>query len=413
MDTPAPPAPIRLDATAADLHGEAARLRALGPVVRVELPDRVPAWAVTGYLELRELLADPRVSKDARHWRDLAEGAVPEGWPLIDFVANPGMNTSDGDDHRRLRALVTQAFTPRRIAAMRPEVEAVTAGLLDALAARASGPEGRVDLRQHFAYPLPMRVIGGLLGVPEERHAEFRALSQSLVDSGTTAEEGLSTRTRLLGLLTDLVRERRAHPGDDLASALVTAREDGDRLSEEELLGTLVELMVAGHGTTLNLITNAVRALLARPGQLAAAMSGALPWSAVIEETLRWDSPVAHFPLRYATEDIELGGVTIREGDAILASYAATGRDGGQFGPGAGEFDAARGPIRHLAFGHGAHYCIGAALARLEAEVALPALFARFPALTLGVPEERLVPLRSLVSNSVAELPVVLTGAQR
>ncbi|KNB50364.1 cytochrome P450 family protein [Streptomyces caatingaensis] len=399
-------APFRLDATGSDLHGEIRELRARGPVVRVELPGGVPAWAVTRHDLLRYLLTDPRVAKDPAHWELLASGGVPEGWPLVNFVAPAGMITADGGDHRRLRALVSQAFTPRRIACMRPHTEATVRSLLDGLAGHPSAEP--VDLRLHYAYPLAMRTIGTLLGVPPARHDEFRALSASLTSSATGPDEVVATRRRMLALLAGLVAEKRARPGEDITSDLIAAREDGDRLSEEELIGTLLLMLVAGHGTTLNLVTNAVRALLTHPAQLALAVSGERPWSAVTEEVLRWDSPVGHFPMRYATEDIPLGGEVIRRGDAILASYAAAGRDPSHYGPTADDFDLGRAPVRHLTFGHGAHFCVGAALARQEAEVALPSLFARFPHLSLATDPASLSPLPSFISNSVRTLPVLL-----
>ncbi|WP_030671792.1 cytochrome P450 family protein [Streptomyces sp. NRRL B-1347] len=405
MDTQTPL--IRLDASAGDIHGENDRLRAIGPAVRVRLPGGVPAWVITRHDLLQELLADPRTAKDPAHWSALRAGEVPEGWPLISMVTNRGMTTADGEEHRRLRELVAQAFTARRVSAMRPRVEAITLRLLDALAEHG---DAAVDLRRHFAYPLPMAVIGDLLGVPEERFDAFRNLSASLTSSVTTPDETVATQRRLHALLTDLVAERRERPREDLTSHLIAARDDGDRLSEPELIGTLVLVLVAGHGTTLNLITNATAALLTHPEQRAAVTTGQRPWEAVVEETLRWDSPVAHFPLRYALDDIAVGNVVIPRGEAILASYAAAGRDPGRFGPDAAEFDVARPRPRHLSFGHGPHYCLGAALARLEAGIALPALFQRFPHLDLAVPRAELVPLPSFVSNSVQALPVTLYG---
>jgi cytochrome P450 len=170
----------------------------------------------------------------------------------------------------------------------------------------------------------------------------------------------------------------------------------------------VLQILVAGHGTTLNLITNAVRALLAHPGQLDLVRSGRATWSAVVEETLRWDSPVGQFPLRYAVEDIAIGGAVIPKGDAFLASYAAAGRDPERHGPDADRFDVTRPAGRHLTFGYGPHYCLGAPLARLEAEIALPALFARFPGLrAAGAPGEP-EPLPSMVSNSVQVFPVTV-----
>lgn len=409
--TAASPAPVRLDPLGRDQHGQNEGLRALGPVVPVELPGGVPAWSVTRHDLLQELLADPRVGKDHRHWRALADGRVPDGWPLINFVTVPGMTTADGDDHRRLRALVTQAFTPRRVAALRPRVEAMVAELLDRLAA-ALADGGTADLRAHFAYPLPMRVICELLGVPEHLRDELHRLCGSVVGSATAPADVLADQRALYALLGGIVADHRATPGDDLTSDLIAADEDGDRLAEQEIAGTLLLMLVAGHETTLNLITNAVRALLAHPEQLALVTAGTVPWAAVIEETLRWDSPVGQFPLRYAIEDIDIAGTRIPRGDAILASYAAVGRDPGRHGPDAGRFDITRPATRHLSFGHGAHFCLGAPLARLEAEIALPALFARFPGLTAAAAPEELEPLPSIVSNSVRVFPVTAEPAE-
>jgi cytochrome P450 len=177
-------------------------------------------------------------------------------------------------------------------------------------------------------------------------------------------------------------------------------------LSELDLVGTLLTVLLAGHTTVTRLLGNAVRALLSHPDQLALVTSGERPWTAVVEETLRWDSPVGHFPMRYATEDLDLEGTTIRRGDAIILSYAAAGRDSDAYGPEADEFQIARPPSPHLTFGHGVHFCVGATLARLEAEIALPALFARFPDLSLATDPGQLAPIPSIVSNGVQALPI-------
>jgi cytochrome P450 len=312
------------------------------------------------------------------------------------------MTTADGEDHRRLRGLVSQAFTPRRIAELQPRIEALTSRLLDEVAEL----EGEFDLRKHFAYPLPMQVIGELLGLPAKQQDELHDLSDTLVSSSATPEAAIAAQQGLFALLGSVVSAKRAEPGDDLTTDLIAARAADDRLTEQELVGTLLLMLVAGHETTLNLISNAVRALLAHPEQLRLVLAGEQPWSAVVEETLRYDSPVGQFPLRYATEDIEVGGVLIRRGEAMLASYAAAGRDSGHY-PDADRFDITRRPARHLSFGHGPHFCLGAGLARLEAETALRELFARFPGLTPGdgeAPE----PIGSFISNSVRTLPVRL-----
>ncbi|MEU6082835.1 cytochrome P450 [Streptomyces sp. NPDC047108] len=390
-----------------DQHADNARLREAGAAAAVELPGRVPAWAMVRHDALQAVLSDPRFAKSPAHWAALAAGDVPADWPLMTFIVNKGMTTADGEEHRRLRALVTQAFTPRRVAALRPRVEQLTEDLLDALAAAAA--DGRpVDLRARYAYPLPMNVISELLGVPEDRRDELHRLCEILVSSETAPDEAVANVRALHGALAGVIESKRQAPGDDLTSALIAAREEDDRLSEEELVGTLLLMFLAGHATTLNLICNAAAALLTHPAQLALVTSGRMPWSAVVEETLRWDSPVGQFPMRYATEDVDVEGTLVRRGEPVLASYAAAGRDPRKYGPDAEGFDIARGVTRHLSFGFGAHFCLGAGLARMEAESALSRLFARFPGIRLAVDPGTLERLPSIVSNGIRTLPVLL-----
>lgn len=360
---------------------------------------------MTHHDALQDMLGDPRFAKDPSHWRALAEGRVPPGWPLMTFIVNKGMTTADGDEHRRLRGLVTRAFTPRRIEALRPHIEQRVDALLDRLAEAGPGP---VDLRQQFAYPLPMNMISDLLGIPAGKRDELHRRCDILASSATAPADAIANLQALQVLMDGIVEEKGNDPADDLTSALISAGEDGDRLGRGELTGTLLLMFLAGHTTTLNLISNAVRALLTHPRQCELALSGEVPWSAVVEETLRWDSPVGQFPMRYATEDIDVGGTLVRKGDAVLASYAAAGRDPRRYGPDAGSFDITRGPQRHLSFGHGAHFCIGAPLARMEAETALARLFARFPRLAPAVDLGELEPVPSVVSNGAATLPVIL-----
>ncbi len=207
-----------------------------------------------------------------------------------------------------------------------------------------------------------------------------------------------------------VVARRRAAPGDDLTSALLAAQaEAGDRLTDGELTGTLLLMVIAGHETTLNLITNAVRALCTHPEQLALVRAGKADWSDVVEETLRYDSPVSLFPFRYPVRDLKVGDTVIPRGTPVLASYTSAGRDERAYGPGASRFDVTRRPpVRHLSFGHGPHYCLGAALARLEATTALAALFDRYPDLALAVPDDDLPRHPGFVGNSTEILPVRL-----
>ncbi|WP_190126995.1 cytochrome P450 family protein [Streptomyces inusitatus] len=393
-------------------HAANARLLAAGrSVTEVVLPGEVPGMAVLGHEALKDFLSRPEVAKDPRHFTALQEGRIPKGWPLHTFATVPGMTTADGDDHRRLRSLVTKAFTGRRVAALRPGVEKVTAGLLDGLAAAAADTgDGVVDLRENFALPLPLSVICALLGVADAHQERLHHLSNQVVSTVIAPKEAIAANQELVALLSAIAADRAEHPGDDLTSALIAAREeDGDRLSQRELIGTLLLTIVAGHETTLNLIGNAVRALCADREQLAAVRSGRASWADVVEETLRWDSPVSYFPFRYPTEDITVDGTVIPRGTPVLAGYSAAGRDRAAHGPDADRFDVTRadGP-RHLSLGHGAHYCLGAPLARMEAEIALAGLFTRFPELDLAVPEAELPRHASFVGNSVGELPVRL-----
>ncbi|WP_214316558.1 cytochrome P450 family protein [Nonomuraea sediminis] len=399
---------VTLDPTGSDHHGEAAELRELGPVVRVVLPGDVHAWAVTHHDLLAELLADRRVSKDWRNWNAIKSGEIPDDWPLVGMVKVTNMVTADGREHHRLRKFVTQTLTPRRVQGLRPRIEEIVAGLLDELPGHAAA-DGAVDLRQHFAYPVPMRVICELVGVPEDERDELRHLVDSIFRSTTSAEEVLATQRDIYLLLGRLVALRHAHPGDDLTSALIAAQQDDpDRLTDEELAGTLWLMLAAGHETTLSLIVNAVRALLTHPDQLALAVAGR-SWDAVVEETLRWDAPIGNFMARYPLEDITVAGVTIPAGEAILAPYSAAGRDGGRYGETADRFDITRSQERHLAFGGGPHVCLGASLARQEATIALSGLFTRYPDLSLAAPVSSLAPVPSLFSNSAAVLPVRLS----
>lgn len=362
---------------------------------------------MTSQETLRDLLGDPRVSKDARqHWPAFSNGVLPADWPLHLWVSVQNMFTAYGADHRRLRSLVSKAFTPRRVAAMRPWIEQITDRLLDGLDAA----EQPVDLREGFAYPIPIEVICQLFGVPAEARSRLRKVVDGVFDTTITPEAAQANAVQLYGIMHELVAAKRENPGDDLTSGLISVREDdGSRLEEAELVDTLILVISAGYETTVNLLDQAITALLTHPEQLAAVRAGTSGWGDVIEETLRWQAPVANLPLRYAVEDIEVGGgVVIGKGEAILAAYAAAGRDRAVHGDTADEFDITRADKTHLAFGHGVHYCLGSPLARMEAEIALPALFARFPAMRLAVAPDELEPGQSFISNGHRSLPVTL-----
>ncbi|WP_406492383.1 cytochrome P450 [Streptomyces sp. NBC_00846] len=400
---------IALDPHGTDHHGEAAKLRELGPVVRVQLPGDVMAWSVTDHALLNEMIADPRFSKDWRNWNAIIRGEISDGWPLIGMVKVTNMVTSDGQEHRRLRKLVTQTFTPRRVQELRPRIQQIVDDLLDDLPSHAAA-DGSVDLRRHFAHPVPMQVICDLFGVPADERPRLQELMDNIFRSDLLPEEVNASQIEQYELLARVVESRRREPGSDLTSALIAARAaDPDALSEEELVGTLLLMLSAGQETTLSLITNAVRALLTHPDQREIAVRGdADTWANVVEETLRWDAPIGNFPFRYPLEDVEIAGVRIPKGEAIMAPFSAVGRDTAQHGEDADRFDITRKQRKHLAFSNGPHFCLGAPLARLEAALALPAVFERYPDLAMAVDPDALIAVPSLFSNSSSTLPVRL-----
>ncbi|MEU0100211.1 cytochrome P450 [Streptomyces sp. NPDC006267] len=399
---------VVIDPLVQDLDGETARLRDAGALARIDLLG-VPAWTVTRHAEARQLLVDPRLVKDINAWALWQSGAVTHAWPLIGMIdAGRSMFTVDGAEHRRLRTKTAQALTPRRLQAIRPEIEKFTDELLDALEA-ARDEDGVVDLKAVFAQPLPMRVVGMLMGVDESQHAMLTRQYKAFFSMLTPQDERLALLDELDVFYTGLVREKTARPTDDLTSALILAEEGGEPLTEEEVVGNLKAMVAAGHETTIGLVLNAVRALLSHPGQLRKVLAGEAGWDAVIEETLRWDTPTTHLLMRFATEDVAVGDDVIRKGEGVVVSYRAIGRDIEQHGPDADAFDITR-PTRnrHMTFGHGPHICPGAALSRVEAGIALPALFGRFPGIRLAVPDEEITKLPVMTQNDMAAFPVLL-----
>ncbi|MEW1929631.1 cytochrome P450 [Streptomyces sp. NPDC088360] len=389
-----------------------ARLRAQGPAVRVPLANGTYAWFVTGYGPTRAVLADARFSNVPPQGAGRPKGDSPAQRARA-CLARHMLNT-DAPDHTRLRRLTTAAFAPRRVDALRTRIEDLTEGLLREMRARLR-QEGSVDLVDAFAFPLPVLVIGEVLGVPEADRADLREWTYRVGSPADALEPGAvdAAWTGLYAYFTELIARKRRAPGSDLFSALTQDATDGG-LDDGELLAMAFLLLFAGYETTMNLLASASLLLLTHPVELAAARRDPARWPAVVEETLRHASPLEGTTWRHATEDVDLGeGVVIPAGASVLAVLAAANRDPRHFP----EPDAFR-PDRHLAgageprtaphaaFGHGAHFCVGSRLARLEAAIALPRLLAAFPGLRLTADPAELPYRPGLLVRGPRRVPV-------
>jgi cytochrome P450 len=387
-------------ANRADPYAVYRRFRDIGPL---HLPDS-KLTVFSAYRDCDEALRHPSSSvdrlKSTMAQRMIADGATlrPQGPPMFLFLDPP--------DHTRLRKLVSKAFVPKVINELQPEITGLVDDLLDRIG-------GRFDVVSDLAYPLPVAVICRLLGVPLHDEPEFgrasalvaQALDPFFAVTGEPAD-GMQERIRagqwLREYLHDLIGQRRSQPGEDLMSRLIAVEESGDQLTEDEIVSTCSLLLIAGHETTVNLISNAILAMLRNPAQWAALGADADRAGAVIEETLRYDPPV-QLVARIATEDMAIGDIQVAKGDSMMLLLAAAHRDAAEFER-PEVFDPDRKVFRHLAFGHGVHYCLGAPLARLEAAIALSAVTARFPQARLdGEPAYKPnVTLRGLSSLAVA-----------
>lgn len=402
------PLPFVIDPTGADRHAEYRAVRARGPATPVDILG-LRAWAVTDPALLKTLLTSPDVSKNGRAHYPAFQQTIST-WPLALWIEVQSMLTAYGADHRRLRRMVAPAFSARRIAELKPIIQSLVTELIDDLAAVPPGQV--VDLRERLAYPLPIAVIGHLMGVPEDQRDDFRQLVDNVFDSTLTPEQAKANTARLFETTDQLIAAKRGNPGDDMTSLLIAARDeesDGTGFTDVELRDTMILMINAGYETTVNVIDQAVFAMLTSPDQLHLVRTGQAAWEDVVEETLRAEPAIKYLPLRFAVTDIKLpDGQVIAAGDPILAAYGAANRHPDWHGPDADAFDVTRKVKDHLAFGYGVHFCLGAPLARLEVAEALRQLFERFPALSLAVPADALRPVPTLISNGHQGLPVRL-----
>lgn len=398
VDATAEPRPFPFDqADRLDIEPLYAELRASEPMTRVRMPYGGVAWLATRYEDIRAINADPCLSRAASRDRD----DVPR--MTRDDNKRPSILNTDPPDHTRLRRLVAKAFTARRMEALRPHLREMVGTALDGMIAQ--GPPA--DLVADLALPLPVGVICELLGVPYDDRDRFRAWSDGVLS--TTAlppDEIQKCYTDLSAYLAGLVARRREEPTGDLLGTLVVARDEEDRLSEEELVTFGVTLLVAGHETTANQIGNFVYTLLTHPDQLAALYRRPELVPQAVEELLRF-IPLGSgggFP-RIATEDIEIGGVTVRKGEAVFVSTPSANRDESVFAD-PDRLDVTREDNPHMAFGHGVHHCLGAQLARLELCEALSAILDRLPDLRLARPADELPWKIGLRVRGLRALPV-------
>ncbi|MFD9330852.1 cytochrome P450 [Streptomyces sp. NPDC060065] len=392
MSTPQDPAAGLID----NPYAVYDRLRDTAPVHRIAGTDGNPAWLVTRYDDVREALANPLLSLDKRH-------ALPGSYQGLALppALDANLLNMDPPDHTRIRRMVVRAFTPRRIEQLRTPVRETADRLLDAL-----GTHGGTDLIAAYAAPLPITVICDLLGIPDEHRRDFRVWTDVLVAPDparpSAAKEAV---VAMLGFFTQLLAAKRKEPADDLLSDLIAVRDEGDRLTEDELMSLVFLILFAGYENTVQLIGNAVLGLLTHPDQLDALRANPDRLPAAVEEFARHEGPALLAIRRFPVQDVTIGSVTVPAGETVLLSLSAANRDPRRFTD-PGRLDLGRDASGHLALGHGIHYCLGAPLARLETEIALSALLERLPDLALDADPAELRWRPSLRARGLLALPV-------
>lgn len=383
-----------------------ARLRADAPVFPVMMTTRGTqrAWLVTRYADVLAVLKDDeRFVKDRHNAMTAEQLRKAPRLPPIFRSLERNLLGLDGADHDRLKALVHRAFTPRMVEQLREQTQRQVDAALD----RAEW-KGDMELLNDFALPVPLAIIGRMLGVPEDDEARFARWARAFLSISTrNLLLVIPSILRFINYPRTLIKLRRARPADDLLSALIQAREGSDALSDDEIVAMVVLLLTAGHETTVNLIASGTLTLLQHPEQLARLRAEPGLIASAVEEIVRYAAPVETVTERYAREDVTIAGTTIPKGELVLAVLASANRDAAQF-PDPDTFDIARERNRHLGFGHGMHYCLGAPLARMEGQIALGTLIRRAPHLRLNVAPDRLRWRSSFLVRGLEALPVAL-----
>ncbi len=380
-----------------------ARLRAEAPVHRVTLPTGEIAWLITRYDDVAMVLRDERFVKDTLNALTPEQIAKQPWFRKVLKPLKRNMLDLDPPDHPRLRALVHKAFTPRLIEQMRERVQGLSDELLDSVHDR-----GRMDLIRDYALPVPSTIIAEMLGVPVDDRHKFHRWSNGIMSAAASTPgllKAIPNAWALMRYIRRIIKKRRANPQDDLISALARAEEAGDTLSEDELLAMVFLLLVAGHETTVNLIGNGTLALLEHPDQMARLRNDPALIKPALEELLRYASPVEMATERYTREDVAIAGTTIPRGEMVFVVLASANRDDRQF-TSPDSLDLSREPNKHLSFGLGAHFCLGATLARLEGQIAISTLLRRAPDLRLTVAPDGLRWRRGLLLRGLESLPV-------
>ena len=392
---------LMLPEVLANPHPTFHQMRQQDPVCFLfDAEQKTPAWLLTRYDDCVEFLKD-----NSNFYKDFAKHNATVDDPVANAAAviNRHMLTVDPPDHTRMRGLVHKAFTPRIIDSLGPRIQQIADELLTKMADKGEG-----DLISDYAFPLPITVIAELLGIPAEDRARFRNWSQTIILNSLRGENlddvGVAVLEFIMYFHT-LFEERRANPGEDLITGLLAAEEAGDKLDQQELISMIFLLLAAGHETTVNLIGNGTLALLQNPDQMTKLREDPSLIRTAVEEMLRYGSPVSETTPRWADRDFELHGAPIQKGDLVMAALIAANRDPAEF-PDPDRFDITRTPNRHLAFGNGIHYCLGAPLARIEGAIATNSLLKRFPNLALNAPVESLEWTPSLLLHGLRALPV-------